>query len=59
MICADSVIPDNERWLHTPAMEAAIQQGLAKLQSAPPTDRLDELSKAIVDDQQPRQEDTP
>lgn len=38
LIRTATVIPDNERWLHTPQAAADLEQALAWAQSNPPTD---------------------
>lgn len=51
VIRTGTFVPDNERWLHTPDVDAAIKRGIDKLKSASPADRLDDLEKAIGDEQ--------
>lgn len=51
LIRTATVIPDNERWLHTPQATADLERALAWAQSSAPTDAgLETLLERLADD---------
>jgi len=48
LIKADTLIPDNEKWLHTPEIAAALSDAIEWAEKHPPQEtNLDELEKRL------------